>query len=146
MKKAKPQKTASDEKAGGSEKIALKKLDQTIAIVKAGVTTAGKIADWGKQAEVSKASIEDSRARVLVAEEKTQQVAWDAAQKMREIDRLRLKDANEHTEAMARLQMEYEQMMTLDRERERVLDKMLEEPTSLDELAHSYRALIPSKL
>ena len=36
-------------------------------------------------------------------------------------------------------------MMTLDRERERVLDKILEEPASLDQLAHSYRALIPLK-
>ncbi|HRL94804.1 MAG TPA: hypothetical protein PK873_14725 [Pseudomonas sp.] len=145
MKKAKPKKTASDEKSGDSEKVTLKKLDQATAIVKAGLTTAGKFADWGKQANASKASIESSKARVQVAEEKTKQVVWGAAQKMHETDRLRQKDSNEHTQAMAKLQMEHEQMMTLNLERERVLDKMLEEPASLDQLAHSYRALIPPK-
>ena len=145
MKKAKPQKTASNEKAGDSEKVTLKKLDQTTAIVKSGITTVGKLADWGKQATASKASIEASRARVRDAEEKTQQVAWGAMQKMSETERLRHKDANEHTQAMARLQMEHEQMVTLDQERGRVLDKILEDPTSLDQLAHSFRALIPPK-
>lgn len=145
MKKAKPQKTASDEKAGDSEKVTLKKLDHAAGIVKAALTTGGKLADWGKQATASKASIEGSRARVRAAEEKTQQVAWNATQKMHETERLRQKDSNEHTQAMAKLQMEHEQMVTLDQERGRVLDKMLGEPTSLDQLTHSYRALIPPK-
>lgn len=145
MKKAKPQKTASDEKVGDSEKVALKRLDHAAGIVKAALTTGNKLVDWGKQATVSKASIEGSRGRVREAEQKTQQVAWDATQKMHETERLRQKDANEHSQAMAKLQMEHEQMVTLDQERGRVLDKMLEEPTSLDQLTHSYRALIPPK-
>ena len=68
MKKAKPQKTASDDKAGDSEKVTLKKLDHAAGIVKAALTTGGKLADWGKQATASKASIEGSRARVRAAD------------------------------------------------------------------------------
>ncbi|MEW9678493.1 hypothetical protein [Pseudomonas sp. TE50-2] len=145
MKKAKPQKTNTAEKAGDSEKVTMKKLDQMADIAKAAISVTGKLADWGKQTSITKASIEASKARVRAAEEKTKQVTWNAVQKMSETDRLRQKDANEHDQAMARLQMEHEQMMTLDRERERVLDKILEEPASLDQLAHSYRALIPLK-
>jgi hypothetical protein len=145
MKKAKPQKTNTAEKTGDSEKVTMKKLDQVTGVAKAAFSATGKFADWGKQTSVTKASIEASKERIRVAEEKTEQVALGAAQKMYETDRLRQKDANEHEQAMARLQMAHEQMMTLDRERERVLDRILEEPTSLDQLAHSYQALIPLK-
>lgn len=44
---------------------------------------------------------------------------------------------------MAKLQSDYERMKTQDQERKRVLDKLLDEPVSPDQLAQSFIALIP---
>lgn len=150
MKKPTPVK----QKSGDSEKLKMKELDVTKEAVKVrgealkvggeALKAVGKFADWGKQTQVTKAAVSASNAKIEDSREKTKQAALNANTKIEETNRLRQKDAQSHTQEMAKLQLQYEQMSSLNRDRERVLDKMLDEASSPELLLHSYCALIPS--
>lgn len=148
MKKpTRPKATPVEKNSVDSEKIGLKKLDVAKEVFKIGgeaVKVSSKFADWGKQAQVTKGVVAASHAKVDEAREKTKQIALDAQTKIENTDRVRQQDAQTHVQKMAELQLQYEQMTSLNRDRERVLDKMLEERTSTESLVHSYCALIAS--
>ncbi len=149
--KSEPSKDQNAKDSGtDSEKLKMKKVEQEMKkfehgarLLTAGLDAGGKFADWGKQATATKAALRESDAKISVAKEKTMQVAIEAIAEMDNTQRLRQKDANEHREKMASLQSDYELMKAHDQARKRVLDKLLDEPVSPDQLAQSFIALIP---
>ncbi|EPG9352135.1 hypothetical protein IPC29_06600 [Pseudomonas aeruginosa] len=145
--------TPSQGKSGDSEKLKMKELDvakeavkvrgEALKVAGEALKAVGKFSDWGKQAQITKAAVSASHAKIEEAREKTKQAELDAKAKIEETTRLRQKDAQSHTQEMAKLQLQYEQMISLNRDRERVLDKMLEDPENTELLVQSYCALIP---
>jgi hypothetical protein len=141
---AEPSKDQNAKESGtDSEKLKMKRVEHVAGVLKASLATGGKIADWGKQATATKAALRESDAKIRAAEEKTKQVAIKATTEMDKTQMLREKNADEHFQEMAKLQIDYERMKTQDQERKRVLDKLLDEPVSPDQLAQSFLALIP---
>jgi|GEM_PF-2719650 len=134
---------SNGESGTDSEKLKIKMIEHGAGVAKSVIATSGKLADWGKQATATKAALRESDVKIRAAEEKTKQVVANAITEMDKTQMLREQNANSHTQEMAKLQSDYERMKTQDQERKRVLDKLLDEPVSPDQLAQSFIALIP---
>jgi hypothetical protein len=144
MKKPEPKKTSpKTESTGDSEKFRAQKFGHIADLTKAALNTAGKAMDWSKQADVTKAAIAESNAKIEAAREATAQVALKTIDEMDKTDRLRTQDAQDHQRKMAALKIDHDLMQSLNRDRERVLDRILEDSVSPELLAQNYRALIP---
>lgn len=142
MKKPTPAKG----KSGDGEKLKIKELEVAKELAKGGVEIVklgGKFADLGKQVQITKAAVSQSSAKIEEAREKTRQTAIDAYARIEETRRLRQQETDKHKVEMAELQLRYEQMTSLNRDRERVLDRVLEETADTELLMQSYCALIP---
>jgi hypothetical protein len=141
MKKADPKKSPPETgKAPSSNNIG-----KVLDIVKEVASTGNNLIDWGKEVQRTKQEEVKAYAQVAVAREATESDALDAEVRITEIHQRHFKDKMEHEQVMTGLQTKRENAASLNRQRERVLDKLLEDadkPENKAQLATSYRALL----
>ncbi|MBI3145237.1 MAG: hypothetical protein HYZ18_08260 [Pseudogulbenkiania sp.] len=140
MKKPGAKKTESKKEEGS--KVTSQVLGKVLDIGKELASTGNNLIDWGKEKERTKQVVAEASGKVAEAKETTRQVELDANVRITDIHRNHHKDVMDHEHAMARLHGEREDARARNRERERLLDKLLDEPQNQEQVAEQYRALI----
>jgi len=148
MKKPSPKKDtkSSDTKKSEGSKINVQSTNKILDIGKELVSTGASLVDLHKEVEKTKQTQIKADADVAKAKEVTEQHCLRAVTKIAETLQKRASDCNLHEREMLRLQTERDNSLSLNRQRERVLDKWLEDgETSKAQLADQYRALSNEK-
>lgn len=128
MKKP-PEKKSSSKKDEGI-KVTGQMIGKVLDIGKELASTGNNLIGLAKEIQHTKVAAINANAKVMVAKEATATAGINAATEVTRIHSDNHKDKMGHELEMARLQMERENMTALNRQRERVLDKMLQETES----------------
>lgn len=138
--KSSPQKKSKTDNVW-SEKTAGKAMD----FGKAGMSTIGDLADWGKEVQRTKQEYIKAQTQIAGAKEVTAQTRLRAEVDIMSIHRDHHKDKMEHERELQRLKNQRENDAALIHQRDRVLDKLLDNPEdNTPQLADSLRALLPN--
>lgn len=140
MKKPEPKKTPP--KKEENSKISGQVLGKMMDIGKELASTGNNLIDWGKEKERTRQVVAGAHGKVAEAQEKTRQVEAEANARITGIHRDHHKDVMDHEHAMGKLQGEREDARARNRERERLLDNLLDKPDNKEQVAEQYRALI----
>lgn len=120
-------------------------IGKALDVAKGGMSSIGSLADWGKEVQRTKQVEINAEAKKFEAREKTTQTLIDAEVKMTSIHRDHFKDQMDHLSDMERLKNQRESDAALARQRDRVLDKLLDSPgDGTPQLADSLRTLLPN--
>lgn len=140
MKKTEPKNTT--QKKEESSKVSAQMLGKILDIGKVLASTSNNLVDLGKAKERTRQVVAEAHGKVAEAQEKTKQVEKDVNARITDIHRAHHQDVMVHELAMAKLQGEREDARARNSERERLLNKLLEEPSNEEQVALQYRALI----
>ena len=140
MKKPAPKNTP--QKRDATSIISNQMLGKILDIGKELASTRNNLVDLDKEKERTRQVVAEAHGKVAKAQEKTKQVEKDVNARITDIHRAHHQDVMEHELAMAKLQGEREDARARNSERERLLNKLLEEPSNEEQVAQQYRALI----
>lgn len=109
------------------------------------MSSIGSLADWGKEVQRTKQAEIKATVEITQAVEKTTQTRIKADTDIAAIHRNHFKDRMEHEREIQRLKNQRENDAALIRQRDRVLDKLLDNPgDNTPQLADSLRVLLPN--
>lgn len=148
MKKPSPKRDTqySDTKKNEGSKFNVHSMNKALDIGKQLVSTADSLVDLRKVVEKTKQTQIEADAEVAKAKEVTEQHRLNSVTKIAETLEKHASDCNLHEREMLRLQTERDNSASLNRQRERVLDKWLEDgQAGKAQLADQYRALTNEK-
>jgi hypothetical protein len=148
MKKPPPKKDtkSSDTKKSEGSKFNAQSMNKILDIGKELVSTGASLIDLHKEGEKTKQTQIKADADVAKAKEVTEQHRLRAVTNIAETLQKHASECNLHEREMLRLQTERDNSVSLNRQRERVLDKWLEDgEASKAQLADQYRALTNEK-
>lgn len=125
---------------------ASKHLGKALDVAKAGMSTLTSVVDLGKEIQRTKQAQINAQAQIIQAREKTSQAVINANVKITEILSDHSKARMDHEAKLKHLEIQRTNDAALMRQRERVLDKLLDgDPRdNAPLLADSLRALLPN--
>lgn len=122
-----------------------KTVGKVMDVAKEGMSTIGNLTDWGKEVQHTKQAHIQAHAQIVGAKEVTEQTRLRAEVDITSIHRDHHKDKMEHERELQRLKNQRENDAALMHQRDRVLDKLLDDPRdNTPQLADSLRALLPN--
>lgn len=122
-----------------------KTVGKVLDVAKQGMSSIGSIADLGKEVQRTKQIEIKAAVQITQAVEKTEQTRINASRQIADIHRSHFKDRMEHEREMQRLNNQATNDAALIRQRDRVLDKLLDNPgDETPQLADSLRVLLPN--
>ncbi len=144
MKKPNP-KNNSRNKGEASSPWTEATIGKTLDVAKASMSSIGSLVDLGKEVQRTKQVEINAAVHIKQAVEKTEQTRIQAVKDTVAIQRDHFKDRMEHEREMQRLKDQREKDAALIRQRDRVLDKLLDNSEgNMPQLADSLRVLLPN--
>lgn len=144
MKKPTP-KSDTKKKSENSNPWTDKTVGKALDVAKEGMSSIGSLADWGKEVQRTKQAEIKATVEITQAVEKTTQTRIKAVTDIAAIQGNHFKDRMEHELEIQRLKNQREKDAALIRQRDRVLDKLLDNPgDNTHQLADSLRTLLPN--
>ncbi|GKT17145.1 hypothetical protein AVHY2522_14220 [Acidovorax sp. SUPP2522] len=122
-----------------------KTVGKVLDVAKQGMSSIESLADLGKEVQRTKQIEIKATVQITQAVEKTEQTRINADRQIADIHRSHFKDRMEHEREMQRLNNQATNDAALIRQRDRVLDKLLDNPgDETPQLADSLRVLLPN--
>lgn len=144
MKKPAP-KSDPKKKGEASNPWTEKTVGKVMDVAKEGMSTIGSLADWGKEVQRTRQAEINAAAQITQAIENTEQARIKAGVDIAGIRRDHSNNIMEHECEMQRLKNQRDNDAALIRQRDRVLDKLLDNPgDNTPQLADSLRVLLPN--
>lgn len=122
-----------------------KTVGKALDVAKQGMSSIASIADLGKEVQRTKQVEINATVQITQAVEKTAQTRINADRQIADIHRSHFNDRMEHQREMLRLENQAKNDAELIRQRDRVLDKLLDNPGGDTlQLADTLRVLLPN--